>query len=149
MERQLSMRCVQCNISRVHTWISKPFPIRITLIRITFNGMASYFKHESRLPIWQPFDLDKNGSASQSFLTVRIMGNNVNPDRKRFRYSGVDWAIGSIQTERTNVKTMASLLYKNYDAARQVWMLRLTNMCSKNSASYFTPSNWRWRVQSE
>ena len=34
-----------------YTWISKPFPIRITLIRITFNGMTSYFNHESRLPI--------------------------------------------------------------------------------------------------
>ena len=32
------------------------------------------------------------GSASKSFLTVHIIGINVNPDLKRFRYSGVDTA---------------------------------------------------------
>ena len=32
-----------------------------------------------------------------------------------------------------------------------MWMLRLINMtlCYKTSAPYFTPSHWRWRVQSE
>ena len=33
-------------MSRVHIRISKPIPIRITLIRVTFHGMTSYFKHE-------------------------------------------------------------------------------------------------------
>ena len=36
-------------ISRVHTLKSKPFPIQITLIRMTFHGMDSYFEPESRL----------------------------------------------------------------------------------------------------
>ena len=35
----------------------KPFPIQITWIRITFHGMNSYFKSESRLPLLQHFDL--------------------------------------------------------------------------------------------
>ena len=39
------------NNSRVHTWISKPFPIRFTLIQMTFLSMDSYFKPESRLPL--------------------------------------------------------------------------------------------------
>ena len=73
--------------SRVHTWISKPIPIRITLIRITFHDMESYFKHESRLPIWQPFKSRLNGSASKS---IHIMRFNVDSDRKWLRYSGVD-----------------------------------------------------------
>ena len=37
--------------SRVHNRISKPVPIQITLIRMAFHGMDSYFKPESRLPI--------------------------------------------------------------------------------------------------
>ena len=47
----------QQNYSRVLTWISKPFPIQFTLIRMTFHGMDRYFKPELRLPFWQPFDL--------------------------------------------------------------------------------------------
>ena len=47
------------NSSRVHNRISKPVPIQITLIRMAFHGMDSYFKPESRLPIWQPFDPHK------------------------------------------------------------------------------------------
>ena len=31
------------DISRVHTWISKPFPIQIILIRMTFHVMYGYF----------------------------------------------------------------------------------------------------------
>ena len=31
-------------ISRVHTWKSEPVPIRITLIRMSYQGMDSYFK---------------------------------------------------------------------------------------------------------
>ena len=42
----------------VHTWISKPIPIRIALTRMTFHSMDSYFKHESRLSIWQSLDPD-------------------------------------------------------------------------------------------
>ena len=44
--------------SCVHIWTSKPFPIRITVIRMTFQGMDSYFKSESRLTIWQSFNTD-------------------------------------------------------------------------------------------
>ena len=54
--------------------------------------MTSYFKNESRLPIWQPYDPDKTYLQRNRFLIVHIMGNNVNPDQKRFRYSGVDIA---------------------------------------------------------
>ena len=49
----------QCrNSSGVHTWISTPFPIRITLIRITLHGMDSYINPLLRLPLWQPFNPD-------------------------------------------------------------------------------------------
>ena len=44
--------------SRVNTWVSKPFPIRITLTRITFHGMNGYFKPDWRQPLGQPFDPD-------------------------------------------------------------------------------------------
>ena len=44
--------------SRVHTWIFKPFQIRITLIRMAFQGMDRFLKPESRLSLWQSFDPD-------------------------------------------------------------------------------------------
>ena len=40
----------------------------------------------------------KNGSASKSFLTVHFMDINLNPDRKRFRYPGVETASMSKQS---------------------------------------------------
>ena len=46
--------------------------------------------------------------------------------------SGLNRPWWSIQTGRANVKSTVSLLYKNYNAARPMWMLRLTSMCSKN-----------------
>ena len=51
--------------------------------------------------------------------------------------------LGSIQIGRANVKPTASLLYENYNAVRPVWVFRLKNMCSKTSASCFTPWNRR------
>ena len=51
-----------------------------------------------------------------------------------------EFDLGSIQTGRANVKSTVSLLYKIFDATRPVWMLRLTNTCSKTSALCFTPS---------
>ena len=44
--------------SRVHIWISKPIPIWITLIRMTFHGIDRYFKPTPRLPVWHPSDPD-------------------------------------------------------------------------------------------
>ena len=58
---------------------------------MTFHCMDSYFKPELRLPLRQPFD--STYMHQNRFLTVHIMDINVNPDRKMFRYSGVDTAI--------------------------------------------------------
>ena len=48
-----------------------------------------------------------------------------------------------------NVLSTASVLYKNYKAARLVWIFRLVYMCSKASVLCLAPSNWRKRIQSE
>ena len=37
-------QCItQRHVSRVHTWLSKPIPIRITLIRMTFHGIDNFW----------------------------------------------------------------------------------------------------------
>ena len=47
-------------------------------------------------------------------------------------------ALGSIQTGRANVKSTASLLYKNSNAARPVWMLRLINVFQNQNVVFYT-----------
>ena len=48
-----------------------------------------------------------------------------------------------------HVKSTALLLYRNYNAARPVWIIWFINMWPVISAWCFTPSHWRRRVQAE
>ena len=73
-------------------------------------------------------DVSPKISCYSAFQTVRV-------------YS--DW------TRQRQIDGVSIVAYENYNAARPIWILRLPNMCSKTSASCFTPSNSRWRVQSE
>ena len=50
------MLCTQND--RIHTLISKLFPIQIVLIRVAFHGMYSYFKLVRRLPFLHTFDTE-------------------------------------------------------------------------------------------
>ena len=56
--------------SHVHTWISKPIPIRSTLIRTTFHGQL--FKTQIERTPLIAFWSTLNGSAPKSFFTLSI-----------------------------------------------------------------------------
>ena len=62
-----------------------------------FPKDGQFFKTRIDITHLTVFRSRLNGSASNSFLTVRTMGINVNPDRTRFRHSGVDTAYDTLK----------------------------------------------------
>ena len=65
-----------------------------------------------------------------SVLATRQLSNE-------FQHMQLSLPLGSIQTRRANVKSTASLLCKNYNPARPVWMLRLINVFQNQRVVFY------------
>ena len=74
------------------------------------------------------------------FSMVLLCAESLNLDLVKIQVTGC-WYKGLFRLDAPT-----SLLYTNYNVMHPLWMIRLNIMCSKTSASCFTPSKWHWCV---